>query len=286
MVKVAQSHTNYQCSMLLEDIVGITNLEVTAPIFDKKSHNLLGILSLCQVLLRYLQLSDGHQLITEVHQPNKIMGPVQAFIPNTPKAERTILMMNMNVPSYIENALKDQGMPESFLIDLVKNSCCPTQVSEIMNCTWDPDTGTLTTHQKAAEEKNRVVLETALWFKDAFANLGTVVNGKPKQQAPPPKTLFNLNEYQSVETVHHRHEQAAIATGHKPPRKGKGTVVDVTNSDEESAFSSGKDRPRTAAAVGDEDSLTSLVQGMRVTLWIRLMADSWYGASLGGSKNS
>ena len=141
LVKVAQSHTNYQCSMLLEDIVGITNLEVTAPIFDKKSHNLLGILSLCQVLLRYLQLSDGHQLITEVHQPNKIMGPVQAFIPNTPKAERTILMMNMNVPSYIENALKDQGMPESFLIDLVKNSCCPTQVPEIMNC-----------HQKAARK--------------------------------------------------------------------------------------------------------------------------------------
>jgi hypothetical protein len=26
LIKVTQSHTNYQCSMLLEDIVGITNL--------------------------------------------------------------------------------------------------------------------------------------------------------------------------------------------------------------------------------------------------------------------
>jgi hypothetical protein len=81
------------------------------------------------------------------------MSPVPAVIPNTPEAERTILMTNKNVPAYIENFLKDQGMPESFLMDLAKNFCCLTQVSEITNCTWDPYTGTLTTHQEAAEEK-------------------------------------------------------------------------------------------------------------------------------------
>jgi hypothetical protein len=89
------------------------------------------------------------------------MGPVQAVIPNTPKAEQMILMLNKNVPSYIGNVLKDQGLPESFLLDLVKKSCCLTQVLEMAYCTWDLDTGTLTTHQEAAEEKNRVVLEMA-----------------------------------------------------------------------------------------------------------------------------
>ncbi len=196
---IAQTHTNYKCSMILEDIVGITNLDATAPIFDEESRRHLGNLSLCQFLLQFLQLSDGHQLIAEVHQSNEIMGPVQAVIPNTPKAERMILMLNKNVPSYIiGNVLKDQGLPELFLLDLVKKSCCPTQLSEMANCTWDSDTGTLTTHQEATEEKNCVVLETALWFKDAFADLGSRVDGKPKKSAPPPETLFNLKDDQSV----------------------------------------------------------------------------------------
>jgi hypothetical protein len=52
LIKVTQSHTNYQCSMLLEDIVGITNLDATAPIFEEVSNKFLGNLSLHQVLLR------------------------------------------------------------------------------------------------------------------------------------------------------------------------------------------------------------------------------------------
>ena len=99
LIKVAQSHTNYQCSVILKDIIGIINLDATAPIFDEESNQFLGNISLRQVLLSYLWLSDGHQLIAEVHQSDEIMGPVQAVIPNTPKAERMILMTNKNVPS-------------------------------------------------------------------------------------------------------------------------------------------------------------------------------------------
>jgi hypothetical protein len=129
--------------MLLEDFVGITNLDATAPIFKEVSNKFLGNLSLHQVFLCYLWLSDGHQLIVEVHQSDEILGPVQAVIPNTPKAEWMILMMNKNVPSYIGNVLKDQGMPETFLIELVRASCCPTQVLEMVNRSWDSDTGML-----------------------------------------------------------------------------------------------------------------------------------------------
>ena len=56
LIKVAQSHTNYQCSMILKDII-------TAPIFDEESNQFLGNVSLRQVLLSYLRLSDGHQFI-------------------------------------------------------------------------------------------------------------------------------------------------------------------------------------------------------------------------------
>jgi hypothetical protein len=257
LIKVAQPHTNYQCSMLLKDIVGITNLDATAPIFEEVSNKFLGYLSLHRVLLRHLRLSDGHQLIVEVHQSDEIMGPVQAVIPNTPEAKRMILMMNKNVPSYIGNVLKDQGMPETFLIELVRASCCPTQVSEMANCSWDSDNGTLTTHQEEAEEKNQVVLETASWFKNAFADLGSVVDGKMKKPIPPPETLLNLEEDGSIKTVHNHHEQAATTAGSTPPWKGKGKVVNVARSDEESASSSSQDRRCTKAAVGDEDFSTS-----------------------------
>jgi hypothetical protein len=98
-----------------------------------------------------------------------------------------ILMMNTNVPSYIGNVLKDQGMPETFLIELIRASCCPTQVSEMANCRWDLDTGTLRTHQEEAEEKNRVVLETASWFKDAFADLGLAVDEKMEEASTAPQ---------------------------------------------------------------------------------------------------
>ena len=259
LIKVAQSHASYQCSMILEDIIGITNLDATAGIYDEETGNFLGTLSLCQALLRYLRLSDGHQLITEVHQSEEVMGPVQAVIPNTPEAERMILMMNKNVPAYVGNVLKDQGMPEAFLMELVKKSCCPTQISDMASCIWDSDSGTLTTQQEEAEDKNRVVLETASWFKDAFADLSSTIDGKSKKPAPPPESLFNLEEDRSVKTVHHRHEEVQEATtaGNTPPRKGKNEIVELASSDEDSASSSSQDGPCATDAVGDVDSPTS-----------------------------
>jgi hypothetical protein len=129
----------------------------------------------------------------------------------------------------------------------------------LTNCTWDPDTGTLTTYQEAAEEKNCVILETALGLNDVFAEeLAASAGGNSRRQAPPPETLFNLNKDWSMKTVHCRHEQAAATPmGNTPPWKGKGKVVNVTNSSEESASSSSKERPRTTAVVEDKDFPTS-----------------------------
>jgi len=45
--------------------------------------------------------------------------------------------------------------------------------------------------------------------------------------------------------------------GNTYTRKGKNKITDLVSSDEDSASSSSQDRPRTADAVGDEDSPTS-----------------------------
>ncbi len=90
LIKVAHTRTNYQCSMILEDIVGVTNLDGTATIYDEETHDFLGYLSLCHILLCYHCLRNGHQLIVGVHKSNEIMGPVQVVIPNTPETEQMI----------------------------------------------------------------------------------------------------------------------------------------------------------------------------------------------------
>ena len=137
-------------------------------------------------------------------------------------------------------------------------TCCPTQISKMATCTWDLDSGSLTTHWETTEENNRVVLEMATWFKDAFANLGLTTNGQPKKTAPPPETLFNLKEDWLVKAMHHRHkeQQAATTAGTTPPLKGNNKIVDAASSDKDSASSSSQDRLRATDAVGDEDSPT------------------------------
>jgi hypothetical protein len=72
--------------MMLEDITGIVYLNGTAAVKDDTTRNVIRVVSLRTLLLHHLHLSDGHQLIPEIHQANEVMGPVQAVIPNTPEA--------------------------------------------------------------------------------------------------------------------------------------------------------------------------------------------------------
>ncbi len=203
-----------------------------------------------------MKMSDGHQLIADVHQASLLVGPVHIVFPNSPEAERMVIMMNKNLPAYVRHILKDQGLPDSYLLELVKRSCCPVMVAEINQCHWDPDSGTLTTKQDAETAKNEEDLEKASWFKDAFANLGIAAKGEAlKKQALPPEMLFNLDRDWSIKTIHHCNKEQPNNTGGTPPKKGKEKdVIDISYEEElygESASPPGKqERLGTAATVG------------------------------------
>jgi hypothetical protein len=94
---------------------------------------------------KYIRLSNGHQHIAEVHQASLSVGLMHIVISNTPEAKRMVLMMNKNFPAYIVNVLKDQGLPEGFLFEIIKRLCCPVMVLEINQCIWYSDSGSLTT---------------------------------------------------------------------------------------------------------------------------------------------
>jgi hypothetical protein len=161
LIKVAQHHTSYQCSMMLEDINGIVYLNGKTAVKDEITGNVIRVVSLRTLLLRYLHLSNGHQLIAEIHQANGVMGPVQAVIPNTPEAERMIVMMNKNFPAYVGNVLRDQGFDGGFLWELLKATCCQMKLAECESCTWDEETGTLITQKEKAQKKTNLDLENA-----------------------------------------------------------------------------------------------------------------------------
>ena len=265
LVKVSMRHTNYNNSMLVEDVQGITDLDVPVEIYQEGTTKCLGSLSLRQAMLNYLKMSDGHQLIAEVHQASSLVGSVHIVVPNSPEAERMVMMMNKNFPAYVGNVLKDQGLPESYLFELVKRLCCPVMVAEISQCKWDQETCTLSTRQDDKNAKNNEDLENAPWFKDAFAGLGLAAkDGAGKKQAPPPETLFDLDGDRSIKTIHHRNEEKPNeGAGSTPPRKGKGIIEVVddfseedTDGDSESS-SENQERPRAAANVRGDAPPTS-----------------------------
>jgi hypothetical protein len=76
LVQVAQCHTSYKCLMILEDIFGTVDLDGSAALKDKETGQEIGSYSLCTILLKYLQLSDRHQLIMEIHQAKEPVAPI------------------------------------------------------------------------------------------------------------------------------------------------------------------------------------------------------------------
>jgi hypothetical protein len=186
LIQVLQCHTSYQCSMVLEDIPGIVSLYESAVVKDEGNGCKIMTMSLCTVLLKYLRLSKGHRLTAEIHQATEPMAPVQAVVPNTPEAERMIVMMNKNFPAYIGNVLRDQGLPEEFLLELFCRTCCQTMFSEMASTIWDTETGTLIMAKELAQDKSTPELEKAAWFKDAFSNLDLNQSKGKKPPAPPP----------------------------------------------------------------------------------------------------
>jgi hypothetical protein len=160
LARVTQVHCNYQCSMILEDVVGMTNLNGQVDLYEMGMSMPL-CFTLHKLLLQYVRLSNGHQLLAEIHQSSNVMGRVQAVIPNTPEAKQMILMMNKNFPAYMGHVLRNQGLPKTFLMELFRRSCCSTMISETGLCTWDPDSGVLTTSQESANNQNLAELKKA-----------------------------------------------------------------------------------------------------------------------------
>ena len=77
-----------------------------------------GFVSLRTVVHSKLKLSNGHLLVATMHQKQE-MGDVKAVVPNMSEAETMVRMINNNVVAYLSRYLRDEGMPATFVTDLL-----------------------------------------------------------------------------------------------------------------------------------------------------------------------
>jgi hypothetical protein len=252
-VDVAQAHTNYQMSMMGEELAGVICLDEATDIMHVVTGNKISTLSLQFVLLNYLQIEDGHPTIAKVHQECIIM-PTNVVIPNTPKAERILLMMNKNLPAFLWHMLLKQGLPKEFIKDLLTCICEASMLAEMHKCQWDEETCTLTTADKAKREKEVNAFESASWFKDEFGLLAKAA-GKEKNYTTP-EALYNLAGAGSVKTIHDRHEKSkeVIEKGKEANEKDDKQKKKKKKKDEVIELSSGESSGKLSASESSSSS--------------------------------
>ena len=211
-IKFAQRHVNFHCSMTCDDLRGIVNLDATVTVSTGEE---MAEISLRQVLLFKFKLADGTSLIAEVHQRGP-MGAVDVIVPNIPEAEAMLLMMNRHFPAFCLHYLVEKGMAKKLVMDLLRESCCPTLVGSIKECKWESATKTITTAAQAEEDARLREMENASWYRDEF---GTNMLGKLKHKKSyaDAEALYALDGDRSVKTLHARNDPKPSA-----PKKRKG----------------------------------------------------------------
>ncbi len=143
-VDAAQSHTNYQLSMLAEELVGVVSFDELIDIIHPMSYKIVGSLTLWTVLFNYLTMEDGHPIIAEVHQED-LCKPTHVIVPQTKEAESMIGMMNKNLPTFLYHMLLKLDFTEDIIKNLLKKSYKASLVADMLNCKWQSGVRTLTT---------------------------------------------------------------------------------------------------------------------------------------------
>jgi hypothetical protein len=258
-VDVAQAHTNYQLSMVAEELNGVVNVDEPLAILHPTTNMEVGTLSLRTVLLNYLKMEDGHPMIAEVHQ-EEICKPTHVIVPQTEEAERMIGMMNKNLPAFVHHMLLEIDFTKDIINKLLKSSCEASLVAQISQCKWNSSTRTLTTPEEEMRDKAAKSLETAAWFKDEF---GFLKRGPKQMPALPIDAQFDLGATGSVKTIHDRHQQQPVSilktSTTAKNASTKTTIRDAVDlsKDNDDGSHSGDSASQTSRSSGEEDTSLS-----------------------------
>ena len=137
VLKTAQKHTNFQVSLTVVQLYGISNLDHPVPLRTEEGAQSEGKLTLRQVMIKHVRTQDGESpLFAYIHQ-RQAHSPVEAVIPNTLEANGMIGLMNQQTPAFLKHYLVSQDLTANFVSRLVVALCDPVLAGAMNSTRWD-----------------------------------------------------------------------------------------------------------------------------------------------------
>jgi hypothetical protein len=215
-------------SVISVKVRSITNIDKTADVYCPTSGEKLGKLSLRQALMRYLKLQDGSPLCAEIHQQG-LLGQVDMVIPNTADAEACFEMFKKQLAGYLYHALPTFGASLTFIQEILCRSMDPAVVMGAPQCTWDNETGILTTPQNNQVEGILSDVCSLPFFQEILAatRAAEVSKSGRKKEHTAPEMCFRLGGDCSVQTIHGANDGKYTKTTKPGAEPGFGTKASV-----------------------------------------------------------
>jgi uncharacterized membrane protein YgcG len=199
-----RKHINYNANTRMDGIRGIFHLDKQVPFYSVTDPTkLMGHITLRRVLYKYMKMSDGHNLLLEVHQAAP-MSPVDVVVPNAEEAERMMLMIHKNSAAYLYFYLKSNTeLGDVLVASLIRATMDPILVNSIEQCKWDAETRVLTTPEDEENEKAKL-MEEAAWYNDEFGDHMVDTSKKEKAAFATKEALAELNCDHSFKSIHQK----------------------------------------------------------------------------------
>ena len=214
-VQYASKHILYQESMTADGLTGLTSIDEPVPIYSASDpERKEGSLTMRAVLYQYVRMADGRSLFAEIHQAVP-SGPVDVVVGRCKEAEDMIAQLNDNIAAYLTFVLRAQGVSDQFLRELLRRSCDPSLVLEVSSCSWDEEAKRLVTPRTKDADAGQA-LEEAAWYSKIEGSLMGKKGKEKEKNHLAPEDIYDLDQDQSVTTLHSRRGRSGGSPGAPP----------------------------------------------------------------------
>jgi hypothetical protein len=181
--------------------------------------------------MKYLKLPDCSPLCAEIHQRG-LLGQVDMVIPNTADAEASFEMCNKQPAGYLYHVLPTFGASLTFIQEILHRSMDPAVAMEAPLCTWDNETGILTTPKDNQIDGIISYVCSLPFFQDALAATRAAEGRKSgrKNKHTAPDMCFRLGGNRSVQTIHGANDGKYMTTTKPGAVPGIGTQASAAAS--------------------------------------------------------
>jgi hypothetical protein len=195
--RCVQGHLNFHLSSTCIMINGIDTLDASELLSNPFNGKLIGRFLLHDLLYR-IQLDSKAPLFLQLSQ--QLSGEVNAVIPNTPEAELMAENMNVQIAAWCHFYWKEINPgAKRFYRKLSDRAFSQVLLHEIMECSWDSSTKSVTSLRAQSEMSAIAEFKQLDWVKSLSQDNASSSN---KKRHVDPNLAFPFQDDFSVGTIH------------------------------------------------------------------------------------